>query len=224
MDSFSKWHLSNPNIPITIFVIGDMMQQSEFVIWLEKLLIQSKEVNGNITVGCHGWSHRSWSAWPRDDDGFTKALRNSKQHIIKVVGKAWRPWFRAPAGYIAPWMAEILAAEDFEVDTSVNPSFLTKGKIGDGNNWNDVYTAIHEAGLVERPWLTSRLFGLQFPACGPALFIPLLAFLARRAWFRANKHDFVSEIELSNSEVKVLTVYWHLLDHARINGKWEPPL
>ena len=33
-----------------------------------------------------------------------------------------------------------------------------------------------------------------------------------------------SEDEILNSEFKITTVYWHLLDFNKKNGNWLPPL
>jgi hypothetical protein len=66
--------------------------------------------------------------------------------------------------------------------------------------------------LVEMEWLTHR--GL--PTCGPALNIPFLKGNARRAWRGLGPAVIQPEAEK--------TVYWHILDHARKDGKWAPPL
>ena len=217
MIGFSHWHLEKPSErAATIFVIADQLKDEEFQQWLTNLLSESDY----ITVGCHGMNHRSWSAWGEDVDGFTQALRQAKMEIQEVVGKYWRPWFRAPAGYIAPWMSEVLANEGFTVDSSVNPSFLVHRKTGKGNSWKKVKEAMKEFGLVERPWLTSEIG----PACGPALHIPLLRGFAKRAWKRISNLPLASDAVICDGSKEIVTVYWHLHDHARGGGKWVPPL
>ncbi len=217
MKAFAEWHLAEPQFrPTTLFVIGDQLQSTIFKEWLRDLISRSP----TLTVGCHGWSHRSWSAWGPDPEGFATSLRRARAAIESLVGPAWRPWFRAPAGYIAPWMAEVLASEGFTLDTSVNPSVLVRRKAGPEKNWDSVVDAITRAGLIEREWLTSS-FG---PACGPALHIPGLAGLARRQWLRYSTLPMADDSNIEDSEAEVFTVYWHLLDHARKGGKWEPPL
>ena len=217
MIGFSNWHLEKPQErAATIFVIADQLRDEEFRMWIQKLLSKSNY----ITVACHGLHHRSWSAWGEDIEGFRKALNQAKVEIQGHVGKAWRPWFRAPAGYVAPWMSRVLADEGFTVDTSVNPSFLVRRKAGKGNSWNKVETAMEDVGIVERPWLTSSIG----PACGPALHIPILRSFARRAWRQVSKLPLASERSITEVGAEVVTVYWHLHDHARSNGKWTPPL
>ena len=65
---------------------------------------------------------------------------NYAKEIIKEFAEtSWRPWFRAPGGYIAPWMAEILKLEKFELDSSINPTkFLSikSGKFEKGFGFN----------------------------------------------------------------------------------------
>ncbi|MDP6639441.1 MAG: hypothetical protein QF817_00060 [Candidatus Poseidoniaceae archaeon] len=217
MDGFSDWHLQNPSRrAVTIFVIADQLGDGEFCKWLRQLLLASE----HITIGCHGLNHRSWSAWGEDIAGFRKALRLAKEQISDFSGAAWRPWFRAPAGYVAPWMSQVLAEEGFTVDSSVNPSLLVKRKAGRGNSWSQVSEAMRSAGVVERKWLTSLLG----PACGPALHLPILRGFARRAWRRVSELDLASDSQICDMDSEVVTVYWHLHDHARSEGKWAPPL
>ena len=35
-------------------------------------------------------------------------------------------------------------------------------------------------------------------------------------------NDLISSVEDSNVQIK--TVYWHLLDHGKLSGKWQPPI
>ena len=70
-----------------------------------------------------------------DSDGLLKALVEADSRLHDFAGDAWRPWFRAPAGYIAPWMAPVIVKAGFELNSSVNPSWLVRkkrshGKIG----------------------------------------------------------------------------------------------
>ena len=67
---FEKWFDSH-NSPITLFVIADSLQNEEFRNWLVKLISSYPK---RITIGCHGLTHRSWSAWPKDVDGFKTAI------------------------------------------------------------------------------------------------------------------------------------------------------
>ena len=71
------------NSPITLFVIADSLQNEEFRNWLVKLISSYPK---RITIGCHGLTHRSWSAWPKDVDGFktaiTQAVSKSKASLV----------------------------------------------------------------------------------------------------------------------------------------------
>ena len=78
----------------------------------------------------------------------------------------YRPWFRAPAGYMAPWMVAPLVDCGITVDSSINDSILTKGKSGRGNTWQQVREACQQdVGVIEREWLTKW----KLPVNGPAL-------------------------------------------------------
>ena len=105
---FEKWHLCNLSMPITFFVIGEQLECNVFKSLLVNLLSNSKKMGGKITIGCHGYTHTCWSAFTPNPAGFKKDLMKAKMIIKKSVGDFWRSWFRAPGGYIAPWMAEIL--------------------------------------------------------------------------------------------------------------------
>ncbi len=217
MAGFARWHLKQPRQrAATIFVIADQLGDADFRNWLADLLSASP----HITIACHGLNHRSWSAWGEDQKGFTTALRLAKREIMEFSGPAWRPWFRAPAGYVAPWMSKVLAREGFTVDSSVNPSMLVARKAGKGNSWQKVEAAMESAGVVERPWLTSSIG----PACGPALHLPILRGFAKRAWRRISTLPLASDENICDGSHEVVTVYWHLDDHARRGGLWAPPL
>lgn len=203
MQGFERW-LEETGYPVTIFVIADQLH-GEFLKWLQRMVSEYE-----IHIGCHGLTHKSWSAWGEDVEGFSLALSESINKIRDAVGEAYRPWFRAPAGYIAPWMAQVLSENGIEVDSSVNPSWLVRNKSAGG--WSNVAKAMDEAGIIEKPWLTK----LTLPACGPALFKFPLSIIANRAWRNL-------EGEISGPEGNQ-TIYWHILDHARQGGNWSPPL
>tara|TARA_B100000767_G_scaffold273936_1_gene305487 strand:+ start:825 stop:1571 length:747 start_codon:yes stop_codon:yes gene_type:complete len=216
MHGFTSW-LDTNSYPVTLFVIGDLFLSTEFEQWFSKLL---KKYGQRITVGCHGWRHKSWSAWPEDADGFSSDLAKATEKISTHAGDSFRPWFRAPGGYIAPWMAPILAEQGYVLDSSINPSWLVKRKAGKGNSWQDIAQALKQSDILSRPWKTY----FSLPINGPALSLFPLSILAKRGWKKAplpfNVQTF--ERELMSSESNVSTLYWHLLDHAR--KKWSPPL
>ncbi len=207
MDSFRRW-LDRTHVTLTIFVIADQLDDEEFASWLSDLIAAHPQV----TIGCHGLTHRCWSAFPKDEEGLLAALVEADVKLHQFAGDAWRPWFRAPAGYIAPWMAPVIAKAGFELDSSVNPSRLVRRKAGPWKDWGAVEKALKDSGLKSMPWLTHN--GL--PTCGPALSIPILAFNARRAW--RDLGPFVEPDEATH------TVYWHILDHHKRKGEWAPPL
>ena len=225
---FEKWHLCNLSMPITFFVIGEQLECNVFKSMLVNLLSNSKKMGGEITIGCHGYTHTCWSAFNPNPEGFKKDLMDAKMIIKKSVGDFWRPWFRAPGGYIAPWMAGILKEEGFVLDSSINPtSFLSikSGKVQKKfkfNGWKSVDLAMKKAEIIERPWLTT--FYPALPSCGPALHIPILKIFAISTWKKYSNTTYASEIQILNPNTKITTVYWHLLDHSKKNGTWIPPL
>ena len=136
-------------------------------------------------------------------------------HAVKIhdfAKEAYRPWFRAPAGYIAPWMAPVIAKVGFEIDSSVNPSWLVRKKAGPWKDWKAVEKALKDSGIISKPWLTKY----SLPTCGPALSIPFLRWNAKRVWKKLGPFVLPEESET--------TIYWHILDHGRNNGDWKPPL
>lgn len=218
MEGFESWMRSH-NHPVSLFIIADLFESEQFSDWISSIL---DIFSNRITIGCHGLSHRSWSAWPEDNDGFKQALSEATRIIKQRAGENWRPWFRAPGGYIAPWMAKVIAESGFTVDTSINPSWLVKKKTGKGNNWKMVRESISRNNLIEREWL--NMWGL--PVNGPALSLLPLSIISKMAW---KKLPSILSIEQSldapsNSDFTLSTVYWHLLDHGRKNGNWAPPI
>ena len=93
MRSFDTW-LDKTQVSLTMFVIADQIDDPVFAQWLKGLLARHPQ----ITVGCHGLTHKCWSAFPEDQDGLLAALVEADIKLHQFAGKAWRPWFRAPAG------------------------------------------------------------------------------------------------------------------------------
>jgi len=218
MKGFESW-LASTTHPVTLFVIADLFESDEFGEWFDGVL---ENYGRRLTVGCHGLTHRSWSAWPEDKDGFSSALKQASAILSKRAPEHFRHWFRAPAGYIAPWMAEVLAEEGYLVDSSVNPSWVVAKKAGKGNSWSDVMRAMRAHNVIERPWATR----LGLPANGPALTMFPLSLLAKGLWKKAPTILSVDEVDemIPNRAQPIVTLYWHVLDHARDEGTWLPPL
>ena len=215
VEGFRSW-MGRHDHAVTLFLISDLLENDKFSSLLEGLLNTFGE---RLTVGCHGHSHRSWSAWGEDVEGFSAMLTTSTALLQQSAGSSFRPFFRAPNGYIAPWMAQVLVEHGYTVDSSVNPSWLVRHKTG-GNSWKSVNSAMVQAGMVERPWKTR--FGL--PVTGPALFRFPLSLIAKRAWTAAPlplKQDEVFEV--SNHRTDLVTLYCHILDFAKEGGAWTPP-
>ena len=205
-DRFIQWVQDGPEI--TVFLIAEQLDCPDFRIRMEKLLRMP-----NIVFGCHGWGHRCWSAWPEDIESFSAMLSTSRDRISDFAGNSWRPRFRAPAGYIAKWMAAPLAAAGFNLDSSINPSRWVNRKME--GDWISVKRAIEDIGIIEVPWLTSVIG----PACGPALSLFPFAIFAKRAW---RKHSL--RITSNPETEECVALYWHLLDHNRKEGNWNPPI
>lgn len=217
MEGFSRWFSEGGEA--TLFLIADQLDSVDFRNWLQPML-----ETGRLRIASHGNTHRSWAAWPKDVEGFTSELKVATKRLRDFSGTAWRPWFRAPAGYIAPWMAQVLAELGYIVDSSVNPTVLLKRKTGHGNNWKKVAIAMKSNGLVERQWLTKKVLGLSLPSCGPALHKSFLKNISKRQWLANSSLERATDSEIEDPDVEIVTVYWHLLDHARESGKWLPPL
>ena len=214
MVALEKWLNSN-DFPVTFFIIADLFENPTFTTWLQAIISQFSQ---RITIGNHGLTHRSWSAWPEDIVGFEQALIDSNNILQQYCGANLRPWFRAPAGYIAPWMAPILAKNGFEVDSSVNPSWLLKRKTGKDKSWSKVIGSMKQNGIREIAWKTKW----SLPINGPALHIPILKRIAKREWRNSPVVDCLDDCLKSDKQITAL--YWHLLDHSRNEATWSPPL
>lgn len=205
-DRFIEWAQEGP--PITVFLIAEQLDCPEFTKRMDAMLAMS-----NISVACHGWGHRCWSAWPEDIEAFSQMLVAARDRISAYAGESWRPWFRAPGGYVGSWMAGPLAGAGFRLDSSVNPSRWVNRKMG--GDWSKVKQSMEECGVIERPWLTTMIG----PACGPALSLFPFSLFAKGAW-KKNSKSITSNPENESSAA----LYWHLLDHGRKSGRWQPPI
>jgi len=205
-DRFIEWAQVGP--PVTIFLIAEQLDCPEFTKRLDAMLSMP-----NISIACHGWGHRCWSAWPEDVEAFSQMLVAARDRISAYVGKSWRPWFRAPGGYVESWMAGPLAGAGFRLDSSVNPSRWVNRKMG--GDWSKVKQSMEECGVIERPWLTTMIG----PACGPALSLFPFSLFAKGAWKKNSK-----SITGNPENESPAALYWHLLDHGRKSGRWQPPI
>lgn len=231
MAGFARWMDGLPaRTLVTLFVIGDQLESPIFRGWLRGLAARHQGGDlPRLTIGVHGQSHRSWSAWPADAASFGEALAEAGRRIEREVRAASRRWFRAPAGYVAPWMAPVLKDHGVVLDSSVNPTPLLRRKTGRReagygvHGWRAVSRAMEMAGVVERPWMTAGPAGL-LPACGPALHHGLLRPVAARRWQRLAPRPVTEDERVLDGRQPLTTVYWHLLDHARDDGTWTPPM
>lgn len=205
-DRFIEWAKEGP--PVTVFLIAEQLDCPEFTKRMDTMLSMP-----NILVACHGWGHRCWSAWPEDIESFSQMLVAARDRISAYAGESWRPWFRAPGGYVESWMTGPLAGAGFRLDSSVNPSRWVNRKMG--GNWLKVQRSMEQCGIIERPWLTTKIG----PACGPALSLFPFSLFAKPAWKR-NSKIIASDPENEPS----VALYWHLLDHGRKSGGWAPPI
>ena len=218
MKGFEEWLVSHDK-PVTLFVIADSLEDEEFSAWLTAII---DKFSHRVTIGCHGLDHKSWSAWPESPELFKQSMKEAIMIISEFAKANYRPWFRAPAGYMAPWMIEPLFECGITVDTSINDSILTRSKSGKGNTWQQVRSACEEVGLIEREWLTKW----NLPVNGPALSKFPLSIIARNAW--KNLPPVITSDKLTqiveDENQTITTVYWHLLDHGKSSGKWQPPI
>ena len=217
MIKFKQW-LNTHDRSVTLFVIADQCESEEFVQMIRDIC---ESFGKRITIGCHGLHHRSWSAWPKDAEGFSRDLKAAVTVLEQEFPQHFRRWFRAPAGYMASWMIPVLIEQKFVVDSSVNPSWLVNKKYGKRESWKTVLAAAKQTTLIERPWKTR----LSLPTCGPAQHITGLRWNARWAWANLSDALDASEIDsVEDSSNELDTIYWHILDHAREDGKWIPPI
>jgi hypothetical protein len=48
---------------------------------------------------------------------------------------------------------------------------------------------------------------------------------ARQAWKGLGNPLGIDELHcVEDSRHEIATIYWHILDHARVNGRWSPPI
>jgi len=213
--SFLQWMDSHDH-HVTLFVITDLLEQDDARAYFDSAI---QQFGSRLTFACHGHTHRSWSAWGEDVPGFNRMLEHSL-HLLKTFAKDnFLPAFRAPNGYIGPWMAEPLANHDILVDSSINPSWLVRKKMGESRSWKLVDSAMQSVGLIERKWRV----GLTLPLNGPALTRFPLSLFSVFVWKRSSISS-ASRQDVLQGQLKIQTFYCHILDFARKDGRWRPPL
>ena len=87
---FVDWMASHQGA-VTLFVITDLLENPDFAGALQHAL---EAFPGRLTVGCHGHTHRSWSAWGEDVEGFRTMLQTSTALLKTHAGPGFRPYFR----------------------------------------------------------------------------------------------------------------------------------
>ena len=221
-NSLQKWWQTRGDEEIlTIFVVAEQFEGPFFVDAIRSI----QHSRPGLRIGIHGLKHICWSAWGNRSEEFNYALSESIRIIQTFSGAAFRPWFRAPGGYIAPWMIPILKSQGITLDSSINPVWLLRKKTGKNENkringWQKVRNEIIHNGIIEREWLVKR--GL--PTNGPALHIPFLRHHSKWTWKRELSNlQCSNDQELLDPTISMASIYWHVLDHSRQVG-WTPPL
>ena len=118
----------------------------------------------------------------------------------------------------AHWQAKVVGADLLKVERTVAEKVVAEDK----EQAELIEEALHQNGILSRPWKTH----FSLPINGPALSLFPLSIIAKRGW-KNLPTPFVAdtfEQNLTSQDVKITTLYWHLLDHARKNQKWKPPL
>lgn len=220
--SLEKWWLTRrDDETLTIFVIAEQFEDPLFV----DAICSIQNSRPGLRIGIHGLKHICWSAWGDRSEEFNYAISESIRIIQSFSGDSFRPWFRAPGGYISPWMIPILKKNEITLDSSINPSWLLKKKSGKNENgkfngWQQVRNELKNNQIIEREWLVKH--GL--PTNGPALHIPLLKSHSKWVWNRKLSNlQCSNDQELLDSSVSITSIYWHVLDHNR-QGGWTPPI
>ena len=153
MEGFSRWFAEAGEV--TLFLIADQLDSVDFKNWLKPMLD-----TGRLRIASHGNTHRSWAAWPEDVEGFTAELQIATKRLKEFSGEAWRPWFRAPAGYIAPWMAQVLSKLGKSISLAQTKNWpwqqLEQGRSGDEEQWFGGKTMVNKKGAwIISPFLWS---------------------------------------------------------------------
>ena len=161
-----------------MLVIADSLQ-SQFCDCCHLL----KNFTDRLTIGCHGLHHKSWSAWPEDSDLFQDSIKQVILLISDFTKANFRPWFRAPAGYMAPWMVQPLVDCKITVDSSINDTLLTKSKSEKAIPGSKFVMKTSE--IMEREWLTNETSSHSFPALSK---FPL-SVIAKSAWKLFHHHE-----------------------------------
>ena len=69
---------------VTLFVITDLLENSDFASTLQHAL---EAFSDRLTVGCLGHTHRSWSAWGEDVEGFRTMLQTSTTSLKPMLAR-----------------------------------------------------------------------------------------------------------------------------------------
>ncbi|GIR75305.1 MAG: hypothetical protein CM15mP78_00040 [Candidatus Poseidoniales archaeon] len=163
---------------VTLFVISDALEEHAFC----EMLTEALNAFDRLTVGCHGHTHRSWSAWDADPDGFQNMLETS-------TGSSPCCWSGVSA--VLPgtqrlrwvsWMAPVLVQQGFRAGL-LNQSLVVGETKAGGARWSD--ESRHGGGGADRTPLVD--FRLTLPVNGPALFRFSLSLVARRAWKKRHR-------------------------------------
>ena len=161
---------------------------------------------------------------------------NYQIFLIKIIG------YRAPSAYLYDWMLDILINNEFNYDTSVSNNIMyNKTNLKNDNISGAPYIikSISDKDLVELPFNTLPLFGLNFPSQGAFFYRALgnkYAILSlnrslalSHTMFYLHPFDFSDEKFITEKGIKK-RLYWmnkgeklfknfeYLLD--RFDGKW----
>lgn len=138
-------------------------------------------------LASHGYDHRP--AFSQTADEFRADIGRTRQMLEDISGVPVHG-YRAPSFSIdmtIPWVYEVLAEEGYRYSSSVYPVQHDHYGMPDAPRF--VYRPDQNAGIVEIPLSTVRLFGHNFPSAGGGYFRLVPYALYRRMLRRVNGTD-----------------------------------
>ena len=213
---FGDW-VERSGHAVTVFVIQDQLEQPD----ARKALLDLAARGGpRLTFASHGTSHRAWGAWPEDAAGLTarsstplpptRGLRQAGSSLVSGsfgLRCAMDGRGLGPSGRDGRFLGQplTLGAQESRSDAPVVGRDRCHGsRRGAG-------------ATMARP---SRLAGL-WPCPAPARSGRTSATSVAQPPPVLMAEEVEGAVEGRDD---LTTVYWHVVDHVRRKGRWEPPL
>ena len=151
------------DFPVTIFVISSQLENEKFRTLLSDIINSFPD---RITLGCHGYDHRSWSSFELNVEKFSAMLEKSNRVMTNFDSSRYRKWFEHLQDILLHGWQNLSKKQVLLLILRYQSFFFIMNYKYGKSNHKQALAAIDSSGLIEPLNVNAKWIAV----CGPALF------------------------------------------------------